>query len=1231
MRKFLHRDGRRNCLRLGLVLGMIGPGALVIPSRCAAANLLLNGGFETGDFAGWNTQGSPVATAEARFGSWAAQLAGSANLDQTFATVSGRTYKVTAWLRIAAETGSDWGGFHITATDYQSWTELGATPFLTAANYGTNWFKIAFTFTAIDAASRLGLGYFGGAGRQMTVLADNAGVFDATAANLLPEVDFVLTPAVFTNLPASQTFAVVGDDPDGAIEIVEWDFGDGSLSSAAAGERRVATPGAYTARVRVADDSGGVVETSIVWNASAPDWLAIAITNLSIAATATVQGAASGNGLEIRFSTDREVVGLAAGTSNWTAAIPLRPGWNRVCLQAQAADGRMATAESRVRFVPAGTLAVTVPQPSPAEVERWEPVEVTFGILNSAATHTQFPFETNLPRGVEFADGLTADAVFSLAGDPSEYRVPAFLNQRYRIEEREGAEWMSPTGVPVWTARFAPPADGAWSVRIEITEARGTAVSASAQFQVVPPSDPLNRGPVQPSATDSRYYEFADGTPFLGNGFGLGAFDRHRFTLDAQETFAAIGTGNATYFRLWAPGIIWGNSWQPWTSRTRPAEGTVPATMLSLDAAHGDALGALLLDVNPADWTDPTRNPLVFQGFNGQSASLEPGKSYRVRIRWRTENLAGPAGPGPHGVTVKFTGWPEPGQTTNEPALIPHVAGDTPWHVAWGDFTADRSIARNLVIALENVTGGRAFIDECAVHEILPDGALGPALNGLPDFAGHLHFSPRGGAGLDAVYRDAQDRGLMIRTVISEKQEWSLNYLSPAGLRDRRGGHFNAPATNAPTVKLHEWHWRHLAARFGAFRSFQGIEFVNEEAPGPTDHFRLLGHLARWWSRQANPKPVSTSTWYGLAEDAWKAPFATNASATDFHAYTIGNWLFPDGDPAILHDTAHYYLAFAQSWLAAGFDKPGHWGECSLYTTNYAEHPQLAADTNGVWLHKWIWARSGAAFVYPTYWDAANIFANNLHHLYGNWNRFMAGIPAANSRYRDAGASSADPRLRFAGQKDVPRGHAYLWIDNRNHTWKNVVDGVPVAPVSAALQIPMSRPGANYAVTWFDTATGLPAAQTNVAADTNGIVQLTVSGLASDTALQLQLSGESDWDGDGDGLPDQWEARYVHDLDQIDAATDLDGDGFPDAGEFIAGTAPADPASLLLLLDTGSGLFWPAASNRTYRIERSENLTNDGWEVFQDALSADLPTNQIPRPATNGFFRLRAIRPVPDS
>ena len=50
-------------------------------------------------------------------------------------------------------------------------------------------------------------------------------------------------------------------------------------------------------------------------------------------------------------------------------------------------------------------------------------------------------------------------------------------------------------------------------------------------------------------------------------------------------------------------------------------------------------------------------------------------------------------------------------------------------------------------------------------------------------------------------------------------------------------------------------------------------------------------------------------------------------------------------------------------------------------------------------------------------------------------------------------------------------------------------------------------------------------------------------------------------DTDGDGLPDDWEAKYGLNVGQNDADADKDGDGFTNAEEYAAGTDPSDKNS----------------------------------------------------------------------
>ncbi|MDW8310631.1 MAG: hypothetical protein RMK20_14755, partial [Verrucomicrobiales bacterium] len=93
----------------------------------ARANLLTNPGFESGTFAGWSISGSAtVITNDARSGTRAARLA-NAEVRQGWVNVTtGKVYKAFAWVRIASETGYDWGGFRVEVVD-SNWQTLGHT------------------------------------------------------------------------------------------------------------------------------------------------------------------------------------------------------------------------------------------------------------------------------------------------------------------------------------------------------------------------------------------------------------------------------------------------------------------------------------------------------------------------------------------------------------------------------------------------------------------------------------------------------------------------------------------------------------------------------------------------------------------------------------------------------------------------------------------------------------------------------------------------------------------------------------------------------------------------------------------------------------------------------------------------------------------------------------------------------------------------------------------------
>jgi YD repeat-containing protein len=97
-----------------------------------------------------------------------------------------------------------------------------------------------------------------------------------------------------------------------------------------------------------------------------------------------------------------------------------------------------------------------------------------------------------------------------------------------------------------------------------------------------------------------------------------------------------------------------------------------------------------------------------------------------------------------------------------------------------------------------------------------------------------------------------------------------------------------------------------------------------------------------------------------------------------------------------------------------------------------------------------------------------------------------------------------------------------------------------------------------------------------------------------------QLTVVASGDTDGDGMDDAWEFAYFQTLGR-DGTGDFDGDGVSDLAEFLAGTLPNDPTSVLKILPnptvTGGGVTiqWQSVPGKTYRVQFKNSLNDADW------------------------------------
>jgi Tol biopolymer transport system component len=133
----------------------------------------------------------------------------------------------------------------------------------------------------------------------------------------------------------------------------------------------------------------------------------------------------------------------------------------------------------------------------------------------------------------------------------------------------------------------------------------------------------------------------------------------------------------------------------------------------------------------------------------------------------------------------------------------------------------------------------------------------------------------------------------------------------------------------------------------------------------------------------------------------------------------------------------------------------------------------------------------------------------------------------------------------------------------------------------------------------------------------------------------VTLSPWGTTDSDGDGIPDSWMTHYFghptgQASDHSQAQDDADGDGMTNLQEFLAGTDPTDPASVLhiqiapVVSSTNVILSWLAVPGKSYQVQYKDNLSDSLWLNAPGNVSV-VGTQAyftVPADQPNRFYRL---------
>jgi len=780
-------------------------------------------------------------------------------------------------------------------------------------------------------------------------------------------------------------------------------------------------------------------------------------------------------------------------------------------------------------------------------VPRYAKFEATFDVRNTVAGNLQLPYDANPPSGIEpnkypLHNGISVDVLFSTDNFVTTYSQPAFPYQSYDDQAKttpdgRTREWHYPTGDVVWKVRFAPHLTGVWQYKIVARDAGGSAESAVLTFSVSPSS---NKGFIRVSAKDPRYFEFDDGSPFIPLGLNdtLHLDEPARATEPVYKTYAANGIN---LLRVWASSLH-GSAWLEWIGGRNVYDGYLPRSGLEAfrDPASNKAQLTQVVEYDGPNLQSAWYDACRFQ-FWDNPESVKPNTTYRLRITYRGEGLAGPrvSGQLKYGLVGKISNeWLsncyEPGTGT---VITNYGQNTSDWATLEGTWQSGSNyFLPKIYLGLENVTQGRALIDSVSLREDLGNGQFGPEVITQPSMQYDLYFAQEPSYSLDKIVALAEQSGIYLKMVLEDKSDTTYQKMDDDGTyvlggeQDNLDGFYGLGRKLNRAKWIHQAWWRYVQARWGYSPSILSWELTNEGDPWLPSHYELADEMGKFMHctvfgvaaaagdaqkctyRHPASHLVTTSFWTSFpALQFWKNAAYPNVDYADLHAYisTSDVGIAEDGLRKMQWDSAYYHLGHSKEIGGWELGKPAMRGEAGIDSlTSQTEQPDLSKDTQGIWLHKLLWSTLDSGAMPELHWWRDNIENNpgpdgvpGLYEVFRPLSKFMLGIPINNGNYAAASVTTSSAALRVIGQQDSVKGNAHLWLDNSAHTWKNVVDNAIIQPITGTVSI-AGMPEGSYIVTWFDTYSG--ASSTKTVASNGRTVTLPLSNLTSDIAVKIE-------------------------------------------------------------------------------------------------------------------------------
>lgn len=751
-------------------------------------------------------------------------------------------------------------------------------------------------------------------------------------------------------------------------------------------------------------------------------------------------------------------------------------------------------------------------------IPKYEKLEISFDVRNLAAKNVYMPYDGRAIAGLAPRVGVTVDGLFLEPGNSDWNKAvvqPAFWYQPMTADAVSGFTY--PKGNARWKIRFAPTRTGTYKYKIRVQDASvcdnkwpsGKWVESGVSNFKVTNAQPSNHGFVEVSPNDSRYFQFTDGSAFPGLGHEVNV---ESFVINLQNCepyFAKLQQYGIDFIRTWmCSSLVIGrgtHGWDPWRNVNR------------VGINHG---------VKPYDYHDfavkLSGNKHIFAMQDGSQplgSWLEADKKYILRVRAKLDNVTA-SGDEPAGLVFKIIRNPGNFASAGNTAILitpEGFKGTQDWRIFEGTFTntlGRRPLSQGgtLAIGLQNISAGDVYLDEIYLGEDLGGGQIGPNVLFKGELNYHLYCDQIASWLYDRYFEKAGKHGVYVKAVILEKNDpiYDRISLEDGTYIDGKGNNNNFYAKPGTKVRqLHECFWRYISARWGYSTAVHSWEVGNENAPFHGMHEEQTNAMQAAVQRWDRNHMSNTSFWHSFPVKFWKS---TPCEYADVHAYISTSRAPKNVKPQMHVDAAFYHIWHSEDVYRKKVGKPVVRGEAGLdFPDRQRRNPELKKDTEGVWFHNYVWAMICSGGMYELYWWTEDLYNENPRRgrifdhrdAFARFRAFMKGIDLHKGGYQDWAGTVDNPNVRVVGQKNLSKGAFHLWIQNKEHTWKNIVDGKTIEPQKARIAIPGFGTGGSFMLEWWDTYKGKPLLTNKVTVkeNTDLVVELP-SGLTTDIALK---------------------------------------------------------------------------------------------------------------------------------